>query len=132
MSSPDTQMWLVRHGELRIDELEEDRDQLWAEARERYADGLSWISDDDLSAAVSGARKSKDFRPPDEWENIISSKIGELQITDRGVGVNDLLALLGIPVQKRDMNSAERLSNAMQYLGWEKRMVDSFWRYFPK
>jgi putative DNA primase/helicase len=129
-ASPDRHLWLVSHDSLRIDELARDRDQLWAEARTRYGD-IPWLLDDELIGAISAAQK--ELRIPDQWEAILVQRWRELgPISDRGFGVNDLLGLLGLSVQKRDRLAAARLSVTAHEIGWERRMVDGFWRYFPK
>ena len=58
--------WPVTCGEIDLEALESNRDQLWAEAVERWGDGATWWLDDEDSVAAAEAEQAARFEL-DPW-----------------------------------------------------------------
>ena len=65
--------WLpVRVGEILVDRVRADREQLWAEAADRFLDGgVAWQEARDAAIAVNGA--IKEFELSDSWEDAVGA-----------------------------------------------------------
>jgi predicted P-loop ATPase len=62
--------WPIRCGDIDIDALARDRDQLWAEAVARFKDGAIWWIED--KAILQAAREEQDKRyQSDAWDGLI-------------------------------------------------------------
>jgi len=62
--------WPLRCGEIDLDGLRRDRDQLWAEAISRFNDGAPWwLEDRDLIASASAEQEAR--YEPDAWDALI-------------------------------------------------------------
>jgi putative DNA primase/helicase len=62
--------WPVVCGKIDIEALERDRDQLWAEARERYRNGEECWLDEDLTKDAEAEQAGR--QRPDPWDPIIA------------------------------------------------------------
>jgi predicted P-loop ATPase len=64
--------WPVRTGEILINELERDRDQIWAEAVRRYRSGEPWYPNRDFEAQYIKPEQDARFEQ-DAWEECVSA-----------------------------------------------------------
>lgn len=119
--------WPVVTGEIDLDALARDRDQLWAEAVVAEATGETLVIDRALwgeAAAVVGERL-----PDDPWQDILSkvenmpNAGGSLERAEGYIKVTSEFLLNGVlcisPVQV-NQNHTKRLARVMERLGWKK------------
>lgn len=122
--------WPVRCTAIAIDDLREDRDQLWAEALALYRNGEQWWLTDaeqDLARAQQGARLEQD-----PW----LAPIGEFITARSFVTMGELLKdCLKVTLDKQDGRAASRAAACLTVLGWVRRQrrVDGRprWMYVP-
>ena len=114
-------------GEIDLDALKRDRDQLWAETVVAEATGETLVIDKELwseAAAVVGERL-----PDDPWQDILAgvetmpNAGGSLERAEGYIKVTSEFLLNGVlcisPVQV-NQNHTKRLARVMERLGWEK------------
>lgn len=107
--------WPVRCGAFDIVKLKEDRDQLWAEAYCRRQESIRLTQ-----SLWSEAKKVQEARRTvDPWEEKIESQFGEKQ----RVTSDEIWAVLGRSLDQRNRFDSDRVSEIMQRLGFEKRVV---------
>ena len=119
--------WPVVTGEIDLDALKRDRDQLWAETVVAEATGETLVIDKELwseAAAVVGERL-----PDDPWQDILAgvetmpNAGGSLERAEGYIKVTSEFLLNGVlcisPVQV-NQNHTKRLARVMERLGWEK------------
>jgi virulence-associated protein E len=119
--------WPVVTGEIDLDALARDRDQLWAEAAAIEEMDETLVIDKALwseAAAVVDARL-----PDDPWEDILAkvettpNAGGSLERADGYIKVTSeflLDGVLGISRVQVNQNHTKRLARVMERLGWEK------------
>jgi predicted P-loop ATPase len=108
--------------------LSDARDQLWAEARDRYLAGeASWL---DTAALNNDAREEQIARyEQDPWQDPISEYIGSLSDTS----VSEILKnCLHLPLDRWDQKAMNRVARCLLSLGWERYLGPRprrQWRY---
>ena len=123
--------WPVKCGTIDIDALSQDRDQLWAEARDRYlANETWWLNTPEL---ISEACKEQEARfEQDPWEEPIVRHLDSLNETS----MNALLEAVGLPVERRSPLKSKRVAAIMRRLNWERKQFGTGrsrpWKYVPK
>jgi predicted P-loop ATPase len=115
--------WPVRTGVIDLEGLVRDRDQLWAEASRREAEGESIRLDQTLWAKAAEQQEARQVEDP--WAAELSAALGDT----KGMLLSDApLVLLGVPVAMRTMEQAQRVGAVMRKpLGWKKTKR----RFFP-
>jgi predicted P-loop ATPase len=128
-------------GLTRFDALAADRDQLWAEARERFtAGGVEWR---EVSVLASEVREN--HRLIDDWQQAIESWLALGAMDDsnsepRGavpVTTADVLAgAVGIPIKAIGRKEQERAARVLKALGYVRKKVHvqgkgTVWAYAP-
>jgi predicted P-loop ATPase len=109
--------WPVKCGTIRIDELRRDRDQLWAEAAERFRAGETWwIDSAELGAAA--AEEQQERYDEDAWQSLIADWIRSRE----SVTIEQIL-LNCIEKLSRDWNQGDknRVARCLRALGWTKK-----------
>lgn len=102
-------------GELRLDDLERDRDQLWAEAVARYREGDLWWLDDQALVEAAGAEQDARFQA-DPWEPLIDRwLLSRTETTTAEV----LELALQKPVGQWTRADEIRVGAVLRRLGWE-------------
>jgi putative DNA primase/helicase len=132
---------------IKVDELEIVRDQLWAEARDRYFAGEQWWIDD--QSLVVEAREEQELRyAEDPWEEIIADhlhkhlKAHQHQVSlgdpifTRSISMQILLGYVNVQLEKQSLREQIRIANIMRRLGWVRKRAPSIqgprpWNYFP-
>jgi predicted P-loop ATPase len=109
-----------------LESLRNDRDQLWAEAVERYRAGDKWwIDDTNLRALANEA--TQDYAVRDEWSNVIEEFIASpenrLRKSQAFTTSEILSGALKIDVGKYTKSEQNRVSNCMRQLGYENVTV---------
>ena len=106
--------------------LRRDRDQLWAEAASREAQGASIRLDRSLWAAAGGEQALR--RIADPWEEIIAE---HLDNREGKLTVEDAWKIVGVGEAIRTQEHNRRLGDAMKKAGWSRgrRRRDGNLRY---
>jgi putative DNA primase/helicase len=122
--------WPVRCGVIKINDLKRDRDQLWAEARDRYRAGEKWWLDSDELTAKAAAEQ-RDRYDADPWQSIVEKSIC-------GLAYVTVEQILGTCLQKPEKDWTQtdknRVARSLKALGCERyqqRLDDARreWRY---
>jgi predicted P-loop ATPase len=107
--------WPVRVGEVKIDDLRRDREQLWAEAAAREAAGASIRLDPELYGAASEEQARR--RVEDPFVETLGAMLNGAEGKLRAI---DAWAIVGVPEGQRTQDHNQRLGDAMRELGWER------------
>jgi predicted P-loop ATPase len=110
--------WPVRTDKIKLDELERDRDQLFAEAVERFHRGERWWPDAEFEA--EHARPEQDARfDADVWEGLIATYLlGRTHTTVFEVAT--ATDGVGIPKEKIGRAEQNRIVTILEKLGWRR------------
>jgi predicted P-loop ATPase len=137
----------VRYGTIRIEELERDRDQLWAEAMVRYHAGSPWwLNTPELSEAAEQEQAAR--YEGDAWDEVIAGWLSDpvqrceagghpltpWNSTSGSVTVSDILThALNKPCGQWTQADKNRVARSLRSRGWERcreRSRNSLsWRY---
>jgi hypothetical protein len=120
--------WPVRVGDIDLDALASDRDQLWAEAAAREAAGESIRLDRSLWQAA--AVEQEDRRLVDPFVPVLAEVFGGL---NGKVRTKDVWDVIGTPIGLRTPELERRLGLAVRELGFERKQRrfggDPEWAY---
>lgn len=107
--------WPVRVQLFDTAALRRDRDQLWAEAAQREAEGESIRLDPRLWSAAAVEQAERKVQDP--WVPALEAHLanGISRISAR-----DLWSVVGVPLDRREQRHNERLGNCMRELGYER------------
>lgn len=99
--------------------VEENRDQLWAEAIVREASGETiWLDDTDIMAEAVGIQSDRMIQ--DVWHLRISEWIGSREEAT----ISDVLEFaLSVPHERMNKSAELRVASVLKALGWIKRTV---------
>ena len=114
--------WPIRCGRIDLAALAKDREQIWAEAIERYNAGDRWhTTGADERDLVENEQESR--RVEDPWEGELESYLAGL--LDQEITEVFLRCVLkdALSIDSRRVNTAHarRMSDILQRLGWQKR-----------
>lgn len=124
--------WPVACTRILIDELQRDRDQLWAEAVARYRAGEHWWLDT-TELTLAAEQEQADRYEGDAWEGPIKTWIEERD----SVSVEDIL-LICLDKAKATWTPFDktRVARCLRALGWERfragPRTSREWRYRPR
>lgn len=108
--------WPVRVGEIKLDDVRRDLDQLWAEAAQAERDGESIRLPEKLWSAAAEEQEKR--REPDPWEESLGRALGNLK---GFVPTTELWGVVGIYLEKdKTPQAGSRIARAMRALGWER------------
>jgi predicted P-loop ATPase len=108
-------------GDIDIEALRRDRDQLWAEAVHEYEDGRVWYPENSGDRALVGEHQEARTNV-DSWEDKLSAYLnrnGLLQTTTMQL----LEGALAIPTKDWTRPAMTRVGILMSKLGWSKRRI---------
>jgi putative DNA primase/helicase len=109
--------WVVEVGQCDPDALEQDREQLWAEALHAYRAGEQWHLDSQADA--ERAEQAERFAPTDSWESPVASWLatqpGSVTLAEVWQGA------LGNERVNASKFDDMRLATIMRAHGWDKR-----------
>lgn len=105
--------WPVTVTKVDIPHLTEKRDQLWAEALQRYNSGERWWIEGDEQTIAEEMQAEREQSDP--WVAILQDKLTGV---DR-ITANDALAAMGIAYEHRDNGKATRAAEALKVLGFK-------------
>jgi predicted P-loop ATPase len=141
--------WPVRSGQIDLEALRRDRDQLWAEALQRYRDGETWWLDD-AETAQDAVREQSDRYQQDVWMEPLAKWLespyprldphgpaADFSSSADSVTIPDILHhALGKLMPQWTHSDKIRIANCLTRLGWEKRRVgpknSRQYRYFRR
>lgn len=118
--------WPIRCGQVDLEALRRDRDQLFAEALHRYKQGEDWW-------IVPGAEEEAEERyDADAWESLIKPwLLGKWEVTTSEI----LSDCLGIEAGRHDRSLQTRIGHIMKRLKWQKKRIRTSagpdWVYVP-
>jgi predicted P-loop ATPase len=140
--SGNRRFWPVRCGQILIDDLTRDRDQIWAEAYKRYAaDSPWWFDTPDLHAAATDEQERR--YDSGVWDEVILTWLDEstqryekdsgnsLPVTPfvstrDGVTVTDvLLHAIGKPLERCTQADRNQVSRCLIHNGWTRKQSGS-------
>ncbi len=108
--------WPIKCGEVRLDLIEDQREQLFAEAVAAFKAGESWWH----MPGEATRREQELRRQPDEWEDIVHEWLkGKTEVRMKDV----LKDALDIEVSRQDRNVQRRAAAVMKVLGWRREIV---------
>jgi hypothetical protein len=117
-STGNRRFWPVRVGEIDVDALRRDVDQLWAEAALREAEGVSIRMDRSIWEAAAAEQAARQQWDPYQME--LYETLGEV----RGkIRASDVWRIIGKPVERRTQTDQQRVGDAMKALGFEHRQA---------
>jgi predicted P-loop ATPase len=109
--------WPVAVKKIDLEGIVRHRDQLWAEAIERYRAGEHWwleASEEPLAREAQSLREE-----PDAWAEPLGNKLQEHGWPET-LTVDKALSLLGIPHERKDKRAQMRAAKALRSLGYTK------------
>jgi predicted P-loop ATPase len=120
-STGNRRFWPVTIKQFNTNALRRDRDQLWAEAATREAQGASIRLDRSLWAAAGSEQALR--RIADPWEEIVAE---HLDVKEGKLTVADAWKIVGVGEAHRNQEHNRRLGDAMKKAGWshERRRRD--------
>lgn len=115
-STGNRRFWPVRCSRVNVEALRRDRDQLWAEAVQRYKQGETWwlTAEQERNLAIPAQDERKESDP---WAQIISKWLTEQQVTETTTAkvARDALFLSS---EKQTTGNSRRIANCLRDLGW--------------
>jgi predicted P-loop ATPase len=122
--------WPIRCTKIDIDGLSEIRDQLWAEARDRYIAGeCRYLDTPELNQTANKEQTAR--YQPDPWHELIIEWLGwRIDISVNEI-LRDALKITEDRLEQRDMN---RVARCLRAMGWERYQLRTgsnrgVWRY---
>lgn len=106
--------WPIECGQLQRDELEKDRDQLFAEAVQAYRSGEQWhFTDPEVIAEATAVQELRVEHDP--WLDDISGFVSGRSVVTTG----EILGMLGIPRDRSSGPQAKRIGGLLRRLGFQ-------------
>jgi predicted P-loop ATPase len=123
--------WPIKSGVIKISELERDRDQLWAEARERFrAKDTWWLDTEELMR--SAAEEAQARYEGDPWDEIIGEWISERESVSVSEVLQKCLTKTKETWTQIDQN---RVARSLVAKGWQRKLKRTrgkrAWQYVP-
>lgn len=113
--------WCVRvNREIPVALLEQQRDQLWAEAVANYRSGEAWWLSREAEAALD--ESSEEFRASDVWEDPVLGWVLDRRGDPAPITTRRILAdLLRVPIADQDQRASNRIAAIMRKAGWRNK-----------
>lgn len=107
--------WPVKCTVIDMPKIVRKRDQLWAEAVERYRLGEQWWLDNETARLA--AAEQADRVSADPWEDHLIEKLVE---TVRYTSIQIMDEVIKLPKERQDQFAKTRLATSMQAVGWHQ------------
>lgn len=121
-ASGNRRYWPVQCTKLEKDALQQDRDQLWAEAYQMYLDGIKWWPPDHAKHLFEA--EQDDRFEEDVWQQPIEKYLRNVA-SDRVTAYEIMEESLGMQAPHMKPPEQKRIGQIMMRLGWHKRRVRS-------
>jgi len=108
--------WPVLCAGIDMDAIEADRDQLWAEARDRYRQGERWWLDDHGAALAKVEQDDRYLTDP--WEDIVLQEIAGRPHVN---GTDLLTGVLSVHKERLTRQHSQKVAKILYKAGWERR-----------
>lgn len=106
--------WPIHCGDINLDTISRDRDQLFAEAFQCVKDGdEGYLVPTDETFELQEAR-----REHDDWEDALRDKISFIE----QVTLLEAMNLLGIPMERMDGRAHKRVAHVLKQLGFKRKV----------
>ena len=123
----------------RIEQLEEVRDQIWAEAVAAFRAGERWWIDPDLDPELHDASlgMQQDHVATDVWlddvEAVATRLASEKVWSGKSPSVSSagVMSQLQIPIERRNKSAQDRIARVLRELGWDKVTRNGRVRWCP-
>ena len=106
--------WPIRVGEIDVEGLSRDRDQLWAEAVALFNAGERWWLEGEV--AEQAKAEASERRPDDPWIAGIRDAVAGLQ----EVTTKQVLASMNILPADMTLSQSKRVAKELTAMGWER------------
>ncbi|MFN3462683.1 MAG: VapE domain-containing protein [Terricaulis sp.] len=110
--------WPVRVGAIDLAAMREDRDQLWAEAAVREAEGCSLALPQALWTTAAEAQSAR--MEDDPWLENLAILRGDVIEGEERIAFAKVVSVLGIATERQSTVVAKRIGDCMLRLGWAK------------
>ena len=114
--------WPFKGQAVDLKALEEDKEQLWAEAVAAYKSGYRiWLNKDESALAKAAQDRRLQHDP---WEDDVVNalkNLGSLLISS-GFKVRDVMEGMGIQLRDRDAKNTRRVTGILRQIGYEDKM----------
>jgi predicted P-loop ATPase len=118
LKEADRRFWPVKTGNIDIEALKCNREQLWAEAVQQEGEGASIILRRELWDAARTEQQAREEYDP--WDDILVDVIGTIEQGEERISSTDLLSIvLKIDISKQHDFDYKRLGRCMRRLGWK-------------
>jgi predicted P-loop ATPase len=108
--------WPIECGQIDIHRLREDRNQLWAEATQRYHSGANWWLDSEALVEAAAAEQANRYEG-DPWDDLISRWVS----IKSDVSIPEILEVcLNKPQSSWQQIDRNRVARCLRSLGWER------------
>ncbi len=114
--SGNRRFWPVTVGEIDLQKLKADREQLWAEAFHRYKAGEPWTMNREVWATAATEQEGRSVVDPILEK--LESALGHY--SDAKIRSCDIWPLIGLGAGKPTQDENRRLGQAMATLGWKR------------
>jgi putative DNA primase/helicase len=114
-STGGTRFWPIKCGELRLDLIADQREQLFAEAVAKFKAGSTWweMPRQETEAEQEARRQA------DSWEEVVDDWLRRQMYTETTVQ-QVMHGALGIDVAKQDKATQMRVAGVLRVLGWSR------------
>jgi predicted P-loop ATPase len=143
--------WPVTTGDIKLDDLRRDRDQLFAEAVELYRAGVPWWPDREFEQAHIVPEQESRYEP-DIWELLVKDYLDTLHLPKKTTILQIAIAVLGYetepplirkegpqplrktPINRFTIKDQGRVAGILEHLGWEPKRskAERWWEPGPK
>jgi predicted P-loop ATPase len=110
--------WVIACGQVDLEAMKRDRDQLWAEAAARYRRGdLSYLTPEQeaLASVEAAARVAHD-----PWTSQVAQIVSERLKDAADVSAGEVMEHMGLPQTERHARNAARVGSVLMNLGWKR------------
>jgi predicted P-loop ATPase len=129
--------WPVTCGDINVEKLHANRDQIWAEALAQYHNGVRWWLED--TEVIEQAKQQQDGRyMVDPWHEDVIAHAIRIASEDEcdSVSISEILNRIGVKIQDQDQRMANRVAHCLRFEKWERRQIRVAsgrreWRYIP-
>ena len=117
--------WPVRCGEIALDALRRDREQLFAEAVHRWRVGERWWLDRSEEQVAQTVVEEREELDP--WHEQIEQYC--LTANGQPITMAGLLVTLGVETKAKHAGHSKRVAQVLRKLGWRRRKVPPHWNW---